>query len=178
MKIKGVKVKSAYEEVVVFPRTTGPNLVFTARAVSDYDSFNKLCPQPEPPSIVYAGETTPRKNVEDPSYRKAFLEWAEQQSHWMVLESLKATEGLEWETVKYEDPTTWKNYQNEMREAGLTDAEQARIIKIVSLVNGIDQSKIDEATNSFLASRAAQLSNENSPASAPTATPSGEPVNV
>lgn len=178
MKLNGVKVKSAYEEVVVFPRTGGPNLVFKARAIYDFEAFEKLCPPPEAPLIQFAGQDKPTQNVEDVNYLERFQKWAELKSHWMVLQSLRATPGLEWETVDYGDHTTWKNYQKEMSDAGLTPAEQARIVLIVSLVNGLDQSKIDEATESFLVAQAAREEFESSPASAPSATPSGELVSA
>lgn len=177
MKINGVKVEGAYEEVVVIPRITG-NLVFRARAIADYERFEKLCPQPKAPFIQYAGHAQATQNIEDPDYLEKFQEWAEQKSHWMILESLKATEGLEWETVEMGDSSTWKNYSNEMTESGLSPAEQARIVMCVSQANGLDQSKIDEATASFLADQAARLVKENSPASAPLATPSGVPANA
>lgn len=177
MKINGVKVKGAYEEVVVIPRQSG-NLVFRARAVSDYSAFDKLCPQPKPPEIVYAGATRAVQNIEDPSFIEKFEKWAELKSHWMILESLKATEGLEWETVDYGKHETWENYAKEMSESGLTPPEQARIIQCVTIANGLDQSKIDEATESFLLSQAAQVASESSHAFEPSATPSGEPANA
>lgn len=177
MKINGVKVKGAYEEVVVIPRRSG-NLVFKAQAISDYEPFDKLCPQPVPPKIVYAGSKQEIDNIEDPGYLQRFNEWAELKSHWMILQSLKATEGLEWETVKMGDHTTWKNYQKEMTDAGLSPAEQARIVTCVSQANGLDQSKIDEATESFLLAQAVREASESSPSSVPSATPSGVPANA
>jgi len=173
MKIKGVKVKGAYEEVVVIPRRAG-NLVFRAQAINDYEPFEKLCPQPTPPKIVYAGTSEEVENLEDPGYIKRFHEWAEMKSHWMILQSLKATEGLEWETVDMGDHKTWKNYQKEMSDAGLSPAEQSRIVMCVSQANGLDQSKIDEATESFLLREAARQASESSRGSVPPVTPSGE----
>ena len=177
MKIKGVKVQGAYEEVVVIPRHTG-NLVFRARAIADYEVFDKLCPQPKPPLIQFAGQSIATENVEDADYQQKFQEWAEQKSHWMILESRKANEDLEWGTVVMGDHTTWKNYTKEMTESGLSPAEQARIVMCVSQANGLDQSKIDEATASFLADQAERLASESSLASAPLATPSGVPANA
>ena len=177
MKINGVKVMGAFEEVVVFPRTGTPNLVFKARAVLDYDKFEKLCPEPKAPMILFAGASQPSENVEDVNYVKAFDEWAEMKTSYMVLNSLKATPNLEWETVT-SDPATWKNYQKEMKEAGLSPAEQGRVILCVSVANGLDQSKIDEATESFLVAQAALADTADSPVSAQPVTPSGAPVSA
>lgn len=177
MKINGVTVLGAYEEVVVFPRITG-KIVFKARAVSDYEPFDKLCPQPTPPQIQYAGAAQPIDDVENADFLKKFHEWAELKSHWLVLMSLRATEGLVWDTVNMSDYTTWKNYQTELTASGFTPAEQSRIVQIVSRANGLDQSKIDEATESFLRDQAALAQRASSPVSAPTATPSGEPANA
>ena len=176
MKINGMVINSAYEEVVVIPRHTG-NIVFKARAISNFEPFEKLCPTPKPPLRQFPGGRT-IEDVENPDFQKAFNNWAESKVHWMFLESLKATHGLAWETVDMADSTTWSNYQKELSAAGFSPAEQARIIQCVSQANGLDQSKIDEATESFLADQAALASTQSSPASAPSATPSGEPASV
>jgi hypothetical protein len=176
MKIKGVKVKGAYEEVVVIPRE-GRNLEFVARAISDYSALEKLCPEPKAPVRIYAGTTVEVPDLDNPQYQKEFKEWVQKKSHWMVLTSLQATEGLEWETVNMADHTTWGNYRDEMKSADLSPSEINRIIDCVSAANGMDQSKIDEATQSFLAARA-EARIASSPSSEQPVTPSGEPVSA
>jgi hypothetical protein len=176
MKIHGKKVQSSYEEVVVIPRND-ENLVFKARAISDYSPFEKMCPEPQGVIKMLPGGRQ-IQDIASPEYLKKQREWAEHRTHWMILESLKATPGLEWETVKPSDPTTWKNYGDEMTSAGLSPAEQGRIVHCVSIANGLDQSKIDEATESFLASQAAATLTKSSQDSELLATPSGEPVSV
>lgn len=174
MKFHGKKVSGAFEELVVIPRPDG-NLVFTARAISDYKAFDKLYPEPKGQVRRYP-DGREVEDVESPKYRKAMGDWAEARTHWMILESLKATEGLEWESVDMSKPETWKNYGDEMSAAGLSPAEQGRIVQCVSIANGLDQSKIDEATESFLADRVAAARTESSPVSEQPVTPSGEPV--
>jgi hypothetical protein len=49
------------------------------------------------------------------------------------------------------DPDTWENYGEELLEAGLTEAERLKLLQVYSEVQGLDQSKIDAATKSFLA---------------------------
>lgn len=177
MKIAGKKVFGSYVETVVLPRPDG-NLVFKAKAITSFDAFEQLCPEPKPPVIVYAGTNKEVANIEDPGYLKQFNDWHEFKTHWMILESLKATDDLQWDTVDAGDHTTWKNYSDEMTAAGITFAEQGRIVEIVSIANGLDQSKIDEATESFLAEQAAQVRSANSQDSVPSATVSGAPANA
>lgn len=174
MKIHGKKVAGVYEELVVIPRNDG-NLVFKARAISDYSAFDKLCPEPKGDIRMYPGGRQV-EDVESPAYHAKMREWAQLRTHWMILHSLKATEGLEWETVDMSKSETWKSYGDEMTSAGLSPAEQGRIVHCVSVANGLDQSKIDEATESFLADQAAAARTESSLDSVPLATPSGELV--
>ena len=78
----------------------------------------------------------------------------------MILQSLRATDGLEWETVNYSDPTTWYAYKVELEKSGLTTADTSRIMSLVISANGLDQKKIDEATKAFLASQVAQATKQ------------------
>ena len=90
---------------------------------------------------------------QDPKYLNALDEWAMKKGYWITLKSLEGTPDLEWDTIDMDDPETWGNYLKEMNEAGLSDIEISRIVNAVSEACGLDQAKIDEATESFLASR-------------------------
>ncbi len=74
----------------------------------------------------------------------------------MILESLKATPNLEWESVNPSDPKTWGGYENELVDAGFSIPEISRVIDCVFDANGLNQKKIDEATKRFLAGQANQ----------------------
>lgn len=152
MKILGKKIIGANIEVVVIPRPEG-NLVFKAQAVLDYEPFEKMNPLPQAPEIVRPGGVRSR-DVEDKGYNEKLNQWAQQKTHWMVLKSLEATSGLEWETVNLSEPSSWVNYQQEMVDSGLAPAEIARIIDCVTIACGLNQKKIDEATQRFLAGQA------------------------
>lgn len=154
MKIAGKKVTPPSIEVVVIPRDNG-NLVFRAQPVLDYSDFDKLCPEPKPPVVMKPGGKS-IENVEDADYKKRIDEWATKKAHWMVIKSLGATEGLEFETVDVSDSDTWVNYQNEMTDSGLTHAEVAAIFEKVTSACGLNQNKIEEATKAFLAGQAAK----------------------
>lgn len=152
MKIHGKKIEGPAVEVLVIPRQGG-DLVFRAVAVLDYKEFMAACPQPLPPKVMKpgGGESVDSNDV---NYSKALTKWAIQKTDWMVLQSLSATEALEFETVKKDDPETWDNYREELVEAGFTEGEINRIINLVITVNGLDQTKIDEATERFLSEAA------------------------
>lgn len=156
MKIHGEVLEGPALEVVVIPRQAG-NIVFKARAVLDYEPFHKLCPVPEPPTIKKRGGEE-FKDIKDTKYVDAITTWAEKKTHWMVLQSLLATEGLEFENIKDSDSDTWSNYDEEFHKAGFTEGEISKIVGIVISVNGLDQTKIDEATKRFLSEEAPTVS--------------------
>ncbi len=176
MKIHGKKLDGPSIEVVVIPRQSG-DLVFKAKAVLNYEDHDKLNPMPQPPKALMPGGIV-QENVEDPRYKKAMNDWANRKFFWMLLMSLEATEGLEFETVKKDDPKTWENYKTEMREAGLSPGEVSRIEICVSDACGLNQAKIDEATKRFLAGQAQVPAAPSSPSSEQQTTPSGAAVSV
>ena len=153
MKIKGKTIEAPSEEVIVFPRKSG-NLVFKAKPVQNYDDFDKICPEPKAGTLMRPGGET-AEDVEDPAYKKALEDWASYKTHWMILQSLSATEGLEWDTVDMSKPETYSNYIKELEDSGVTAIEVSRLFEIMQTACGLNQDKIDEATNAFLAGEAA-----------------------
>lgn len=150
MKLKGQTLTDPPTLTLVLPRESGPDLVFKACAVMSYDEFDALCPTPQAPEkLVPGGETV--KLIKDPDYLKALDVWSERRTAWTFLKSLEATDGLEWETIKMDDPDSWMNYQEEITTSGIAPSEQNRILQIVLSANALDQEKIDEATKRFLA---------------------------
>ena len=148
MKLHGKIIDLPKPEVLVIPRDDG-DLVFKAAPVIDYGEFDRLCPRPTPPVVTYKGG----KQVDDTSdktYRESIDAWGQQKVDWLLIESLKATEGLEWDNVVATDPSTWKNARTELTSC-LPDPTVSRIIDLVFQACGLNQEKIDEATKSFLA---------------------------
>ena len=99
--------------------------------------------------MVPGGKSTPMQNSKD--FLEKLDHYAELRSTWMILKSLSATPGLEWETVKADEPETWTNFQKEFEETGISPVEASRIMNAVTTACGLDQTKIDEATERFLA---------------------------
>lgn len=149
MKLFGEVINQPSVEVVVIPRN-GKEFVFKAAAVLDYEAFLALCPPPMPPEIVKPGGARSR-DVEDKDYKDAVDLWATHKINWTFIQSLKATEGLEWDTISASDPSTWGNINTELLGAGFTPGEINRIFECVTIACGLNQRKIDEATKRFLA---------------------------
>ena len=149
MKLFGKAVEGPNVEVIVIPRGE-QSLVFKAQAVLDFDTFNKMVPVPLAPMILYKGSTVASPNVEDPEYKKAISSRANLQSSWMIIKSLEATPGLEWELIKAEDPSTWDKFFDEFKRSGFTEVEIGRILQGVMTANGLNEEKMEQARKRFL----------------------------
>ena len=154
MKINGASVDARYNETVVIPRGD-TQYVFKARPLTAEDDkfFDELCPKPTPPEFTVPGgkvevDSTNAQYVKD---RKA---WSDLRSEFLFMRSLSASEDLEWETVTDTDPTSWGKIEDELLDAGFLSPEIILIFNAVILANGLDTSKIEKATKSFLAIQA------------------------
>jgi len=151
MKINGKTIQGPNEVITVIPRENG-DLIFKSRAILDYAKFDTLCKVPIAPfKKMPDGQTFP--DFDDEGYKKAIRQFSERKVAFMIVDSLSATDGLEFETVKINDPTTWENVETELRTAGLTEVEIQRVIASVWEANGLDNQKIEEAKKRFLASQ-------------------------
>ena len=93
----------------------------------------------------------PEVLINDPDYLKAVTEHNSLRIGWMVIECLKGTKDLEWETVVPDDPKTWDNWQDELSESGMTQGDINRIILGVMAANNLDEDQITAAHQRFLA---------------------------
>ena len=154
MKLQGKTFDGPNEEFLVIPRK-GQDLIFKARAVLDYEEFNRLVQKPKPPKAIKPGGEAQLLTT-DAGYLQQLDAWATAQTNYLILKSLEATPDLEWETVKMDDPSTWDNWRSELDKAFFTDREKTRIVNLVWAANGIDDEKLEEARKRFLAGQAAQ----------------------
>lgn len=175
MKFNGKSFKSVSEETIVFPRLEG-NVVFKARAVLDYSAFETVCPAPKPVEVIGKGGVR-FLSTETKEYKEKESQYSRRRLAWTIIESLKATPGLEWETVDPNNPETWENYRTELAQAGFTIYEIGRLDNIAIEVCGLSQNKIDEALKSFLAGQAVTVNLESSPNTEQNFTQSGGAVN-
>jgi hypothetical protein len=160
MKIKGKKIEGPNTQYVVIPRGDGEDIVFEVKAIMDMSPFDKLCPQPKPPKKMLPGGQI-IVNVEDPNFKAELNDWAAKRAVYITLSSLEPSQ-IEWDTVKLDNPSTWSNYQKDLVNAGFSDFEIGRIINATLEVNCLDESKVEQARQRFLASMQAPKNVQNS----------------
>lgn len=149
------ELKGPREDIIVFPREDG-DIAFKLRMVMDFEPFDRLYPMPEPPNQMRKGETVATSNVESPIYLAAINVRQHARVDWIILETLKPTEELTWETVT-SDPATWGNYIKELQEAGFNPPEIERLRIAALQLNGVNDDKMEEAKKRFLERQAAAV---------------------
>jgi len=146
MKIGGVIVDGPSEEVLVLPRL-GKDIIIRCRAVLDMSHFAVMCPEPKAKPILVAGGFKPNEN--DPGYLEQCQKHSELRFAYISLKSLEPSE-IEWTTIVMDDPTTWENWETELRKAGISAIEINRIVACIMQANCLDEAKLEKARDSFL----------------------------
>jgi hypothetical protein len=173
MKIGGVDPKTLpKEEILVLPRGD-KTIVFRAVGVPDYDEFDALCPAPKPPGRLTKDGW--ESNEGDKDYKAILSTHNSKRLAWMVVNSLIPSE-IEWDTVVPGKPSTWMNWQKDMKSAGLSQVECNRITNLVFQANCLDEEKLKRARESFLLGQQPVPSEFSGQSIAPETTQSGEPV--
>ena len=130
MKIGGKEItKQVHEDVLILPRGDDA-IAIRARAITEYEEFDNLCPAPTPPGKLTKDGFIPDTN--DVTYKSQIERHGLQRLGWMVINSLQ---DVEWTTVKPDNPKTWPNWETEMKEAGFSSVERNLIIGLVLEVN-------------------------------------------
>lgn len=178
MKMHGKKIEGPNTEIIVIPRGGDvSDIVFHAQAVLDMGPFEKLCPSPQPPQRILKGGKVD-KNFEDPGYKTQLEHYGEKRIAYMVIQSLKATEGLEWETIKEGDHNTWLNLEKELKASGFSHVEIQRIMNGVFAANCLSEARVEEARKSFLLGMAEAPNGFSGRPTEPNSTPSGVPASA
>jgi hypothetical protein len=138
------------------------------------DAFEALCPRPTPPGKMTREGWVPLDK--DPTYQQVLTTWASQRFGYMVLKSLEPS-AIEWDTVVESDPRTWKNWSQDLRNAGLSDMECHRVMNLVLEANCLDEAKLKKAREVFLAGQEPKPASTGLPTE-PQSTPSGAPANA
>lgn len=157
---------------------TPDNIDFICGAVLDYGEFDKLCPTPKPPLVTKLSTGEQSYDNQDKRFKQAVEKWSGMKIDWMILQSLRHTEGIEWDTVKYNDPETWGNHEAELKTF-LTENEVNRVVQGVISANSPTQNRRKEALDSFTPTQeAAEPLDSTSQQDEPISTPSTEPASV
>lgn len=126
MKLNGKTLTAPKPKHAVIVREEG-NHVFVCGPVLDYVRFEQICPEPTAPIVAPVGKP-PYKDLTDRKYLAKIEARAEAKVNWIYLQSLSHTPGLEWETVVENDPTTWGNWEKELK--GLLTEQEIMTIKV------------------------------------------------
>lgn len=145
MKISGKEVKGLNSDYIVFSRGTD-FIQIKAQAVRDFNAFDKLVPSPIPPKVSKPGGIF-ELDFKDTKYTSALLKYAEARTDYLVIYSLM---DIEWDTVKLDDPTTWKNWRADLQAADFTETELIHIMRLVAKVNSMTEETLDRARSDFL----------------------------
>ena len=174
MKIGGVDPSTlSSEEILVLPR--GKNeIVFRAIGVQDYKPFNKLCPEPQAPSVFKPKEGW-QPNVEEPAYKDMMKTYGQKRMAWLIITSLEPSE-IEWDEVDPDNPSSWLKWEEELKAGGLNQVECNRVQALVFQANCLDEEKLEQARANFLLGQAPVPSEFSGQNIAPESTQSGEPV--
>lgn len=173
MRLNGKKLVTPNREIIAIPRGDGDDIILIAEAILDYKEFDALCPVPKPGvKIMKGGEK--QLDFEAPAYKSQLAAYSNNRYNWTILKSLRNTPNMEWETVNYSDPTTWNNWENELKDSGFSEIELQRIMLGVNTANCLNEDKVSEARKRFLAGVELEQGSFSSHQLEPKSTPSGE----
>ena len=134
------------EEVLVLPRED-QRLVFRASGLKDMEEFKRLCPEPEPPRKLT--KDGPVADTEDQGYKDALAGYQKRRMAYIVIRSLLPSQ-IEWDTVQLDNPSTWANWDSDLKSAGLSEMECNRVLALVLEANCLDEAKLRKAREVFL----------------------------
>jgi hypothetical protein len=152
MKINGRIPNGPNRDVLVIPRPDG-DFIFTAEAILDFTPFERLCKVPDAPEVITPNGKS--RDTDDDRFKKSLEEYSRRRTSWMVINSLRPS-NIEWDTVKFDEPDTWGNWEKDLEKAGFNDTECARIVQLIAEVNAISDIKLKEARERFLAGQQAR----------------------
>lgn len=148
MKLGNRDFTSPRTKTITFRRGDGLPVVFTAQMVRDYSRFDELCPVPKAP-IINSREHGEYADVTDPVYKDAVTMYYTRRDDWTLIQALKATKDLTWETIHEEKPETWANWKKELKDVDFSDVEINLLHRAVFIANGLDPELMEIARNSF-----------------------------
>lgn len=183
MKFRGERIEGPSSKILVFPREGRKPIKLEIVAVLDSAPFDELVPDPIPPTMIKrGGEKVP--NFDDKNYQKLVARRGALYSLWINIQSLycpaetqdEQRVPVEWEKVDPTNPSTWNLFDEELKDAGLSQFERFRISREIVEVNSLSEGRLAEARDSFLASRQAPIAPSTSPEGEKENTSSGEPA--
>jgi len=171
IKIAGQEIEAVLpEDLIILRPGTDNEIIIRARAFRDFDEFHAVCPVPEPPGRQERGRGWV-PNLQDQTYKQRMEQHALQRVGWMAIKSLYE---IEWTNVDIDKPKTWAGWEDELKESGFTSVECNLIMALVLDVNGLNESKMQMARESFLRGQEVAQSESSSQTSEQKSSQSGE----
>lgn len=149
MKVNGISLEGPNEALVVLPRNNGKDIAFKFKAILDYEPFHKLVPAVEVRMSRRPGRD-PEPDLKNEEYLKLVGARNRKMSAWSFITSIAATPSLEWETVDPIKPDTWVGYHDELRKAGISEAEVNQLWGGFNEANGLSDDHRKQARDRFL----------------------------
>ena len=173
MKIAGVDPSTlSNEHILVLPRDDGKSqIVFRACGVPDWDEFDKLCPEPQPPGKLTKDGFVP--DDQESGYLAILANYHKQRLAWLIVKSLEPSD-IEWDTVKLDNPSTWNRWESDLKKAGFSQTECGRVRNLVFKANSLSEEYLEEAREVFLRGQRERSSESSGPTIEPKNTPSGK----
>lgn len=150
LKIGGKIISGPKSNLLVIPRQDG-DIAFRFIAVTDDSQFDLVYPRPKPPRSMRVGVGIVEK-TDDPGYLGQLELREASRTDWFFLESIKPS-AIEWETVDYKIPSTWKNWRQDLKSAGFSIPEINLIFSTFVDTNMLTEEMLKEARERFLASQ-------------------------
>lgn len=148
MKIGGIDPKTLPQKVcLVIPKGDEGQIVFWAVGLPNRDEFDKQVSPPKAP-----GKHTKNgweDNLNEPGYKAALEIYNKRWLGYLVIQSLEPS-NIEWDTVKLDVPGTWTMWEDDLKNAGLSQVEVNLILGLVFEANSLDESKLAKARENFL----------------------------
>jgi hypothetical protein len=88
-------------------------------------------------------------DTEDKGYQTDVESHANKREAYIVVRSLEPSQ-IEWDTVKLDEPSTWLNWEEDLKKSKFSIIEIRRVHRLVLEANCLDEAKLEEARKSFL----------------------------
>ena len=174
LRIGGQVIDKPSEEVCVLSRTNGDDINIIARAVLSMEDFDQYVPRPTA-GKAWSKDKGHHELTDTPQFKKDMETYGEKRFALMAIKSLEPS-NIEWQTVELDDPNTWTNWTQDLKDAKLSEVEINRIIVCVMQANSLDENKLKEARATFLDGLEAQAKSSSGQTD-PQSTSSGVPAN-
>lgn len=176
MKVNGKTLDKPRIVKVYLPIANNDAVEFQFRPLRGDEDFEKVLTKPRPKQRMAPGGSV-HSNFDDPGYKTAINAWVNKKLDWEFLTSISITEGLEWETVKIEDPETWGNWRADLEKA-FGFSEINKVFEGFMNAQYISEEVMEDARKTFLTGIQAQSEKLLFQQEEQSGTPSGEPANA